>query len=117
MNLKGWRIVVVADLGMTSKDPVRVTSGEGDAILAALKPSTEINGARVEFSAEKAFSPAALGASADAVLHSPAFQRVESAFRGLKFLLQYTGASIQVDVVSSTQKDLVARFREVVFEP
>lgn len=117
MNLKGWRIVVVADLGMASKDPVRVPSAEGDAILAALKPSAEINGARVEFAEEKAFSPAALGASADAVLHSPAFQRVESAFRGLKFLLQHTGASIQVDVVSSTQKDLVARFKEAVFEP
>jgi len=117
MNLKGWRIVVVADLGMASKDPVRVPSGEGDAILAALKPSAEINGARVEFAEEKAFLPAALGASADAVLHSPAFQRVESAFRGLKFLLQHTGASFQVDVVSSSQKDLVARFKEAVFEP
>jgi len=117
MNLNKWRIVVVADLGLASKEPVRVPSGEGDAILAALRPSAEVNGARVEFAEEKAFLPASLGASADAVLHSPAFQRVESAFRGLKFLLQHTGQSIQVDVVSSSQKDLVARFRETVFEP
>jgi hypothetical protein len=117
MNLKEWRFVVVADLGMASKDPVQVPSGDGDAILAALKPSAEINGARSEFGEEKAFSPAALGASAGAVLHSPAFQRVESAFRGLKFLLQHVGPSIRVDVVSSAQKDLVARFKEAVFEP
>jgi type VI secretion system protein ImpC len=117
MNLKGWRIVVVADLGMISRDPVRVLPGEGAAILSALKPSAEVNGARLEFAEEKAFSPAALGASPDAALHHPAFQRVESAFRGLKFLLEHTGPSIQVDVVSSTQKDLVARFKESVFEP
>ncbi|HEV3026644.1 MAG TPA: type VI secretion system contractile sheath large subunit, partial [Planctomycetota bacterium] len=117
MNLKGWRFVVLADLGMASKDPVRTPSAEGDAILAALKPTAEVNGARLEFAEEKAFSPAALGASPDAALHHPAFQRVESAFRGLKFLLAHTGPSIQLDVVSSTQKDLVARFKEAVFEP
>jgi type VI secretion system protein ImpC len=117
MNLKGWRFVVVADLGMTSKDPVRVPSAEGDAILAALKPSAEVSGSRLTFSEEKAFLPAALGASPDAALHSPSFQRVESTFRGLKFLMQHVGPSIQVDVVSSSQKDLLARFTEAVFEP
>jgi len=117
MNLKGWRIVVLADLGMASRDPVRLSSGEGDTILAGLKPSAEVNGARLEFADERAFLPSALGLSPDAALHHPAFQRVESGFRGLKFLLQHTGSSIQVDVVSSTLKDLVARFNEAVFEP
>jgi type VI secretion system ImpC/EvpB family protein len=116
MNPLGWRFVVVADLGLASKDAVRVPSGGGDAILAALKPSAEVNGARMEFAAESAFLPSALGASPDAVLHHPAFQRVESAYRGLKFLMQHAGA-VQVDVVSATQKDLVARFKEAVFEP
>lgn len=117
MSLKGWRFVVVADLGMAGKDPVRVAPGEIDALLAALKPSAEVNGKTMTFSAEKDFLPAALGASPDAVLHHPAFQRVESAIRGLKFLLQHVGPSIQVDVVSSPQKELVARFKESVFDP
>ena len=117
MNPMGWRFVVVADLGLASKDAVRIPSGDGDAILAALKPSAEVNGARMEFAAEKAFLPSALGASPDAALHHPAFQRVESAFRGLKLLMQHAGSTIQVDVVSATQKDLVARFKEAVFEP
>ena len=117
MNLKTWRFVVVADLGLASKDPVRVSSAEGDAILAALKPSAEVQGARREFADEASLSPAALGPSPDAVLHSPAFQRVESAFRGLKFLMQHAGPAVQVDVVSATPKDLVARFKEAVFEP
>jgi type VI secretion system protein ImpC len=117
MNLKSWRFIVVADLGMASKDPVRVASAEGDAILAALKPTVEAGGAKREFAAESAFLPAALGSSPDELLHHPAFQRVESAFRGLKFLLGHAGAAVQVDVVSSTVKDLAARFREAVFEP
>ncbi len=117
MNPMGWRFVVVADVGLASKDAVRVPAGDGNAILAALKPSAEINGARVEFASEGAFAPAALGATPDASLHHPAFQRVESLFRGLQLLMQHAGAGIQVDVVSSTQKELVARFQEAVFEP
>jgi len=117
MKPMGWRFVVVSDLGLASKDPVRVPSGDGDAILAALRPSAEVNGARLEFADEKAFLPAALGASPDAALHHPAFQRIESAFRGLKFLMAQAGAVVQVDVVSSTQKELAARFKEAVFDP
>jgi hypothetical protein len=117
MNPMGWRFVVVADLGLASKEAIRVTAGGGDAILAALRPSVEVNGARREFAEEKAFEPAALGTAPDGVLHHPAFQRVESAFRGLKFLMQHAGAGIQVDVVSAPQKELVARFKEAVFEP
>jgi type VI secretion system ImpC/EvpB family protein len=117
MNPMGWRIVVVADCGLASKDAVRVPAGDGDAILAALKPSAEINGSRVEFASAGAFAPASLGASPDPILHHPAFQRVESVFRGLKLLVEHAGAGIQIDVVSSSQKDLVARFKEAVFEP
>jgi hypothetical protein len=118
MNPMGWRIVVVSDLGMASKGAVRVPAGgDGDAILAALRPSTEINGARIEFPSEAALAPAALGASPDATLHHPAFQRVESAFRGLKFLMKHAAAPLQVDVVSSTQKELAGRFKEAVFDP
>lgn len=117
MNPLGWRIVVVSDLGMAAKGAVRVPSADGDAILAALKPSAEVNGTKIEFGAESAFAPASLGASPDAVLHHPAFQRVESAFRGLKFLMKHAAAPIQVDVVSATQKELAARFKEAVFDP
>src|SRR6185503_8428303 len=112
MNPMGWRFVVVADLGLASKDAVRVPSGDGDAILAALKPSAEVNGAKMEFASAAAFLPASLGASPDAALHHPAFQRVESAIRGLQFLMAHAGETVQVDVVSSPQKELVARFKE-----
>lgn len=115
MNPLGWRFVVVADLGLSSKDPVRVPSADGDAILAALRPSVEINGAKREFASENDFSPAALGG--DAGLHHPGVQRIEAAFRGLKLLMQQAGTAVRVDVVSATQKDLVARFKEAVFEP
>jgi type VI secretion system ImpC/EvpB family protein len=114
MNPLGWRFVVVADLGMAAKGAVRVPSADGDAILDALKPSVEMGGARMEFGSELAFSPGALGG--DAGLHHPAVQRVEAAYRGLKFLMQHAGA-VQVDVVSSTQKELAARFKEAVFDP
>jgi hypothetical protein len=117
MNPMGWRFVVLADLGLPSKDAVRVPSADGDAILAALKPTAEVGGAKKEFTKEADFAPAALGPSPDATLHSAGFQRVESAFRGLKFLMQHAGAGIQVDVVSATQKEAVDRFREAVFEP
>lgn len=117
MQPLGWRIVVVADLGLASKDAVRVPAGDGDAILGALRPSSEVNGARMEFATEAAFAPGSLGSKPDDVLHNAAFQRVESAIRGLKFLMSQAGRAIQVDVVSSTQKDLTARFQEAVFEP
>jgi type VI secretion system protein ImpC len=117
MNPMGWRFVVVADLGLASKDAVRVPAGDLDAILAALRPSADVNGARMEFATGAAFAPAALGAKPDDALHHPAFQRVESAIRGLQFLMPHAGSAIQVDVVSSTQKDLVSRFQEAVFEP
>jgi type VI secretion system protein ImpC len=117
MKPMGWRIVVVADLGLPTKEAVRVPAGNGDAILAALRPSADVNGARREFASEAAFAPAALGPKPDDALHHAAFQRVESAFRGLQFLMPHAGSAIQVDVVSSTQKDLVARFEEAVFEP
>ncbi len=117
MKPMGWRIVVVADLGLASKDAVRVPAGDGDAILAALRPSAEVNGARMEFASMATFAPGSLGTKPDDALHHPAFQRVESAIRGLQFLMPHAGSAIQVDVVSSTQKELVARFQEAVFEP
>src|SRR5262249_24461512 len=117
MNPMGWRFVVVADLGLASKDAVRVPSGDGDALLAALKPSADVNGARMEFASEAAFLPGAPGGPPDAARPPPVSQRVEPAFRGLKFLMQHAGEKVQVDVVSPPQKELVARFKEAVFEP
>jgi hypothetical protein len=112
MNPMGWRFVVVADLGLSTKEAIRLPAEGGDALLAALKPSAEINGATMSFAEAKAFGPAP-----DATLHHPAYQRLESTFRGLEFLLKQTGGSIQVDFVSSTMKELGPRFREAVFEP
>jgi hypothetical protein len=79
MKPMGWRFVVVADLGLPSKEAVRVPSGDGDAILAALRPSVEIAGARREFAAEKAFAPEALGTSPDALRRSSGSNRRSAA--------------------------------------
>ncbi len=112
MKPLGWRFVVLADLGLFSKDPVRIPAEGGlDAILGALRPSVEAGGGRIELSGE-----ASLVQASDAVLHDPAFQRVESALRGLR-LLQEHAKGIRIDVLSATAKEAAARFREAVFEP
>lgn len=117
MNPLGWRFVVLADLGIDSKEPLRVPPGDGNAILGALRPAVELNGTRYQFSDETTFEPAKLGSSPDLVLHHASFQRVESSFRGLKFLMQHAGTAVQVDVISAPQKELVSRFKEAVFDP
>jgi len=123
MPATGWRFVVLADFGSALKDPVRVRPEEPAALLARLEPAAEVGGApgasrRLSFPDERAFGPEALGpGEIDPVLHHPAFQRIESAYRGVKFLLEHAKDAIQIDVVSTSQKDLLPRFREAVYEP
>jgi len=105
MKPMGWRFLVLTDLGAPSPGPVRLPAGGPDTWLPALK---------LKFADEASFRPA--GASSE-VLQDPGFQRVESAFRGLKLLMEHAGEGVRVDVLSASAKDLGARFRESVFEP
>ncbi len=62
---------------------------------------------------------AALGAQLDAVLHHPDLQRVEAAWRGLRFLLDGVGEdeNVVVEILPALRGNLVDRFRTEVFDP
>jgi hypothetical protein len=123
MPATGWRFVVLADFGSAVKDPVRLQAQSPGALLARLEPAAEVGGApgssrKLRFPEERSFLPEALGpGEIDPVLHHPALQRIESAYRGVKFLLEHAKDAIQIDVVSTSQKELLPRFREAVYEP
>jgi hypothetical protein len=135
MKPLGWKIVVVTDVGVDSGERRKITAADADTWLGALGAGADVpakaGGAavRMPLGGPDAFSPAAVaawltaqGAAADAdavdqVLHHPAFQRVESAWRGMKLLLAHAGDKVEVFVTSMPRKGLAARFKEVVFMP
>jgi type VI secretion system protein ImpC len=53
----------------------------------------------------------------DSVLHHPLFQRLESAYRGMKFLLSHASDETEVWTLPIVRKDLIAHFREAIFDP
>jgi len=55
-----------------------------------------------------------------ALLHDPAFQRAESACRGLELLLEHAQDAVEIHVISIPRRELGARFRDAVspgFDP
>jgi len=136
-----WRILVVTDAGVDSGRPARVAPGGADGWLASLGATIEVpaaggaaaagaRAARIAISNAASFAPAAIAsqragaggspvpaAAIDAVLHAPAFQRLESAWRGLSLLLEHAREAVSIEVLSLPRKGLAARFREAVFEP
>jgi len=135
MKPLGWKIVVVTDVGVDSGERRRVAATEADSWLAAIgaganvPPKSGAPSVRMALTGPESFTPAAVAAwlgaqsapndakAVDAVLHHPAFQRVESAWRGMKLLLAHVGDKVEVSVASMPRKGLVERFREVVFMP
>ena len=129
MNALPWRFLVLADVGVESARPVPVT--DADAWLASLEaavdlPATDGTPARrLEIPDATAFAPQAIAArlggappaAVEAALHHPALQRLESAWRGLKLLLEHAGPAVEVEVLSAPRAALAARFREAVFTP
>jgi predicted component of type VI protein secretion system len=88
MKPLGWRIAVLADLGPAApRRLVRVPAGGLPEIAAALGLAPE---------AAKTF---------------------EAPLRGLELLAKHAGPAVEVEVAGATSKDLVARFKEAVFEP
>ncbi len=112
------RVRVVGDLsGGRGSGSVRPVSGTLDDLMAALEPrldATAESAHPVRFRTLSDFTPGELGAgltpragaaekagALDSILHSPAFQSLESAWRGLERLLQSVpgGGAASVEVV------------------
>jgi len=55
-----------------------------------------------------------LGKQMDSILHAPEFQAVESAWRGLNFLVQRTEFSenIQIEILDASQEELLDAFED-----
>jgi hypothetical protein len=130
MKTMPWRILVLSDAGVDSGLPLRVPEGGVDAWMAAIGASAEIpgpSGSRMRWapSGRESFSPQGLRSSLgpgderalDAVLHDAAFQRVESAWRGLSLLAAEAGDAVIVEAASVPRRQLVAGFRRAVLEP
>ncbi len=107
-----------------AKDPAAAKAAaekvEGQALQAALglllkaeTPDDEVKDKAV------AAADAVLGAQLDAVLHHPDLQRVEAAWRGLRFLLDGVGedGNVIVEILPALRTNLVDRFRTEIFDP
>jgi hypothetical protein len=125
-----WRVLVVTDAGLDSRNPAPVTGESLDGWLAALGAAADVPGpggtkTRYALDGPDAFASATVtarigtkdAAAIDAVLHHPAIQRAESAWRGLKLLTAEAGTTLDVSVISLPRASLTARFREAVFKP
>jgi hypothetical protein len=113
MSTLPWRILVITDLGVDSRQPAPVETGTLDGWFDSL-------GLKVPPSA---LAPAVqlaagvTGAALDTFLHDPARQRVEAAWRGLSLLLSHAGGPVAVEAMSVPRASLVERFREAVHGP
>jgi hypothetical protein len=117
MSTLPWRILVVTDLGVDSRNPAPVTTETLDAWFASLQlpvsPAELAPGAALS----ARLAAGVTGAALDALLHEPKQQRLEAAWRGMKFLLAQAGGPVAVEALSLPRKGLVERFREAVHGP
>jgi hypothetical protein len=140
MSQLPWRFVVVTDVGVDSGRPTRVERGRVGDWLRAVRAGADIAASggrpatRLTLDSAESFTPSAIAsqlrpASAggegaatiattelDAVLHDPAFQRVESAHRGLELLLEHAQDAVEVHAVSLPRRELPMRFPDAVYQ-
>ncbi|MBU1701521.1 MAG: type VI secretion system contractile sheath large subunit, partial [Candidatus Eisenbacteria bacterium] len=134
MKCQAWRILIVADLGVASSKPIVCDTAYD--WMKALRPEIEIKPPKGNPRTEpvrlnptdlemlkpdnfiKNLEPAGPvdAALLDAILHDPAFQRLESAVCGISTLKTYCEASCSVEIVSTPRKDLAENFRSAVFD-
>ena len=124
-----WKITVFSDLGGRSDPPVRVRADDLDERLHAMGVSAAIpvpgkGTATLSPESLDDLSPRALrdflgvsGEALDAVLHAPAFQGLEAAWRGLARLTAEAGDEVSVEVASAPRGSLAERLRETVLGP
>jgi len=124
-----WRILVLTEAGADRGEAIRLDPSGADGWLAAADARADVpkpGGGTVTLAPRDAagFAPAAVsaalgtGANAaaiDAALHAPAFQRLESAWRGLARLAEAAGDAVAIDVQSVPRKGLAQRVRDTAF--
>lgn len=137
MSALPWKLLVIADLGISAEEPARLPVGAGwpDGISARIDlPLPNERGAvttkllSLAIESLDSFAPAAIRRSLseagyaepttvqiDAVLHHASFQRVESAWRGLLLLREQAKAPVELWVFSSSREKLVERFQREVY--
>lgn len=137
MSALPWKLLVIADLGLSAEEPARLPTGEGwpEGIAARVElPLPNERGAvttkllSLTVDSLESFAPASIrralidagyaapsAVQIDAVLHHAAFQRVESAWRGLLLLRAQAKAPVELWVFSSSREKLLERFQREVY--
>ncbi len=123
-------LIVVTDLGLPAVARAQAQATEPDGWLAALAPSATLpapGGGTAAYAWEGAndFRPAAIaaripravGSELDQILHAPAFQRVESAWRGIRLILTLGGDTTDVEVMAAPRAQIGEALRDQVLDP
>jgi hypothetical protein len=123
-------LVVLVDLGLPAVACASATKADPDAWLAALAPETTLpapGGKKALYSWTGAgdFRPAevaeripgAAGTELDRIVQAPQFQKVESAWRGVRFLLEQGGDDAAIEVIAVPHAGIVDALRGQLLDP
>jgi hypothetical protein len=123
-------LIVLADLGLPAVVRVPAEAADPDGWLAALAPQATVpapGGGTTTYSWKSAddFRPAriaaripyASGSELDRIVQAPPFQRVESAWRGVSFLLDQGGDGAEVEAIAVPRTGIADALREQVLDP
>jgi hypothetical protein len=123
-------LIALVDLGIPEVVRVSAEAANPDGWLAALAPQATIpapGGGTTTYSWKSAedFHPASIapripgasGSELDRIVQAPPFQRVESAWRGVRFLLDQGGAGAEVEVIAVPRTGIADALREQVVDP
>jgi hypothetical protein len=123
-------LTVLVDLGLPAVARVSAEAANPDSWLATLAPQATIpapGGGKTTYAWKSAddFRPAtiaarvpgAVGSELDKILQAPAFQQVESAWRGLRFLLEQGGEGTAVELIATPRAGIADALREQVVAP
>ncbi len=127
-----WKITVLSDLGGDPAPPLRVRAADLGERLREIGASAAVpvpgkGMVTLTPSSLDDLAPGALrkrlgltgddGGALDAVLHAPALQQLEAAWRGLARLLSEAGEDVAVEVASVSRASLAEHLRETVLAP
>lgn len=123
-------LIVLVDLGLPAVTPVSAEAKSPDGWLAALAPEATVpapGGGTTTYSWKSAADfrpaqiaariPSAIGSELDRIVQAPAWQRVESAWRGVQLLLEQGGDGADVEVIGVPRAGIAEALRDHVLEP
>ena len=123
-------LIVLVDMGLPAVVRVSAQAADPDGWIAALAPEATIpapGGGTTTYSWKGAddFRPArvaarvpsAVGSELDRIVQAPPFQRVESAWRGVRFLLDQGGEDAAIEVIAVPRTGIAEALREQVLDP